>query len=65
MKCFQCDKPAIGLCYWCQLGQCEEHMRAGLDARRWIPAMGCIHQFTGESARVGLETRTGAGPGRS
>jgi hypothetical protein len=60
MKCFQCDQPAIGLCRWCQLGQCEEHLRAGLEARRRTPTMGCIHPVTAErnvpreSARGGL-----------
>lgn len=53
MRCFQCDKQAVGICGWCLLGQCGEHMRAGLEARRQIPTMGCIHQFTGESASIG------------
>jgi hypothetical protein len=52
VKCFQCDKTAIGVCRWCELGQCEEHMQAGLEARRHIPIMGFIHQYTGENMPV-------------
>ena len=53
MKCFQCDREAVGVCKWCFLGQCAEHMQAGLDARLRTPIMGCIHQFRGESVDLG------------
>jgi len=61
VKCFECDAEAIGVCRWCKLGQCEEHMRAGLEARKRIPSMGCIHMFTGggllAALREGESTR--------
>jgi hypothetical protein len=60
VKCFQCERPAVGICGWCLLGQCEEPMLAGLEARRHIPTMGCIHQFTGENLRVGSSADSSA-----
>ena len=52
MRCFQCDREAIGICRWCLLGQCEDHMRAGLEAHDRIQIMGCIHMFTGENTNL-------------
>lgn len=59
MKCFQCERPAVGICRWCFLGQCEEHMRAGLEARARIPTFRCVHEYTGEAGRVRSDLEAG------
>jgi hypothetical protein len=45
VRCFECEREAVGLCRWCLRGQCEIHWRQSLAEREHIPAMGCIHQF--------------------
>jgi hypothetical protein len=45
MRCFECERQAVGLCRWCFRGQCEIHLPLGLTQRESIPATGCIHQF--------------------
>jgi hypothetical protein len=45
MRCFECEREAVGLCRWCLRGQCQVHWSKGLAERERIPAMGCIHQF--------------------
>jgi hypothetical protein len=43
MQCYECGKPAVAICRWCQVALCRTHLAESLAARTGPHITWCHH----------------------